>query len=167
MFNRVCVGIVLGAHGLKGAIRIKSFTDRATDVVAYGEVEDEVGQHFQLRLLSEAKGIVTVMVDGKTDRDSAEAMKGAKLYISRSALPVTKIDEFYYHDLVGMAVILVDETKVGTVKRVVNFGGGDIIEIVCSLGDIMLPFNKEVVPVVDVARNFLMIKPITLIDNCI
>lgn len=160
MTERVCVGVILGAHGLKGAVRIKSFTERAADVAAYGAVEDEAGRRrFRLRLVGEAKGAVMAQIEGVGERDAAEALKGLKLYVARSTLPALEEEEFYYSDLVGLAAERTDGTAMGKVKGVYDFGGGDIIEIVGPGGAVMLPFTKAVVPVVDVAAGRLVVEP--------
>jgi 16S rRNA processing protein RimM len=156
----MCVGVILGAHGLKGAVRIKSFTERAADVAAYGAVEDEAGQrHFRLRLVGEAKGAVMAQIEGVGERDAAEALKGLKLYVARSLLPPPGEEEFYYSDLVGLSAALADGTPMGKVKGVLDFGGGDIIEIVGPKGTLLLPFTKASVPVVDIAGGRLVVDP--------
>jgi 16S rRNA processing protein RimM len=160
MSERVCVGVILGAHGLKGAVRIKSFTERAVDVAAYGPVEDEAGlRSYRLRPVGETKGAVTAQIEGVSDREAAEAMKGVKLYVARSKLPAPEAEEFYYSDLIGLAAALADGTPLGTVKGVFDFGGGDVIEITGPKGAIMLPFTKAVVPVVDIAGGRLTVEP--------
>jgi len=160
MSERVCVGVILGAHGLKGAVRIKSFTERPVDVAAYGAVEDEAGgRRFRLRLVGEAKGAVMAQIEGIGERDAAEALKGQKLYVAKANLPVPGEEEFYCSDLVGLMATLADGTPMGTVKEVFDFGGGDVIEIVGPNGAVMLPFTKAVVPVVDVAGGRLVIEP--------
>ncbi len=160
MSGRVCVGVILGAHGLKGAVRIKSFTERPADVAAYGAVEDEAGRRrFRLRLVGEAKGAVMAQIEGVGERDAAEALKGLKLYVARSVLPPPEEEEYYCSDLVGLAVEGVDGRAMGTVKAVFDFGGGDILEVVGPQGAVMLPFTKAAVPVVDIAGGRLVVEP--------
>lgn len=160
MSGRVCVGVIVGAHGLKGAVRIKSFTERAADVAAYGEVEDEAGgRRFRLRLVGEVKAVVTARIEGVDERNAADALKGLKLYVARSSLPAPGEEEFYYSDLVGLKAELADGTAMGTVKGVFDFGGGDVIEIAGPDGTVMLPFTKAAVPVVDIAGGRLVVEP--------
>lgn len=160
MSGRVCVGVILGAHGLKGAVRIKSFTERAADVAAYGVAEDEAGgRRFRLTPVGEAKGVVTARIEGVSERDGAESLKGLRLYVARSSLPEPEEEEFYYSDLVGLKAELADGTVVGVVKAVFDFGGGDVIEISGPEGARMLPFTKAAVPVVDVAGGRLVVDP--------
>ncbi|HIJ61567.1 MAG TPA: 16S rRNA processing protein RimM [Rhodospirillaceae bacterium] len=162
MRGRLCVGVVIGAHGIKGAVRIKSFTDQAADVAAYGPVEDEAGQR---RFLLHPQGAVakggtvTARIDGVDSRDQAEALKGTRLFVRREALPATAEDEFYYSDLVGLTAVAVDGQELGTVKGVFDFGGGDVIEISGPQGPTMFPFTRAVVPVVDLPAGRLVVDP--------
>jgi 16S rRNA processing protein RimM len=160
MKDRVCVGVIVGAHGVKGAVRIKSFTARATDVAAYGAVGDEPGGRvFRLTVLSESKGVVQARIDGVGDRNGAEALRGQRLYVERSALPPPAEEEFYYSDLVGLTAVLLDGRELGRVKAVFDFGGGDVVEIQGPTGTAMFPFTRAVVPVVDIAGGRLVVEP--------
>ncbi len=165
MSNLLCVGVIVGAHGVRGAIRIKSFTAQPADLAAYGPVEDDQGRRFRLTLLGEAKGVVLAKLAGVADRDAAEALKGVKLWVDRSALPKPDEDEFYYSDLVGLAAERTDGSPMGRVKGVFDFGGGDIIEICGPEGAVMLPFTRAVVPVVDIAGGRLVIDPPAEVDG--
>lgn len=161
MKDRVCVGVIVGAHGVRGALRVKSFTVQPADLAAYGPVEDESGKRqFPLTLLGESnKGVVLVKLDGVNDRNAADALKGVKLMVPRAALPETEEEEFYYSDLIGLKVELSDGALVGKVKAIFDFGGGDVIEIQGPNGAVMYPFTRAVVPVVDIAGGRLVIDP--------
>lgn len=159
--KRVCVGVVAGAHGVRGAVRIKSFTAEPKDVAGYGPLEDEGGgQHFTLRLVGAAKGVVIGWLSGVTDRDHAEALRGLTLYLPRDALPPTEAEEFYHADLIGLEAVLGDGTPLGQVKAVHDFGAGDTLEITRSEGPpAMVPFTRAVVPVVDLDAGRLVVAP--------
>ena len=157
--TRLCVGVVLGAHGIKGAVRVKNYTEAAAGLTAYGPVENEAGQRLKLTLVGEAKGLATVRIDGIVDRNAAEAMKGVKLYVPRAALPATEEDEFYYADLVGLRAELEDGAVLGTVKGVADYGGGDILAVITPDGDRMFAFTRATVPVVDIAGGRVVIAP--------
>ncbi len=159
MTSRLCVGVVGGAQGIKGAVRVKSYTAEADGLTAYGPVEDEAGRKFRLTVIGAAKGLVTVRFDGVSDRDAAEALKGMKLYVPRSALPPVEDDEFYYADLVGLRAELADGSVLGTVKGVYDFGGGDIIALSSAGGELMFSFTRATVPVVDIAGGRLVVAP--------
>lgn len=164
--DRVCVGVVVGAHGVRGSLRVKPFTEDPAAVAAYGSVEDEAGERrFRLKVTGLAKGVVTVTAHGVADRDAAEALKGTRLYVARSRLPAPEEDEFYYSDLVGLAAELADGTALGTVKGVFDFGAGDVIELALADGRTeMLPFTRVVVPVVDVAAGRLVVVPPAVVE---
>ena len=159
--RRVCVGVVAGAHGVRGAVRIKSFTAKPEDVARYGPLEDEGGgQRFSLRLVGEGKGVVIGWLSGIADRDRAEAVRGLRLYLHRDALPPTGEDEFYHADLIGLEAVLADGTPLGQVKAVHDFGAGDTLEIGRQDGPpAMVPFTRAVVPVVDLGAGRLVIDP--------
>lgn len=158
--ERVCVGIITGPHGVRGLVKVKPFTADPADLAAYGAPEDESGRVLPLTLLNPVKGQYLAEIDGIADRDAALAVQGVRLYVSRDALPDLPEDEFYHSDLIGLPVDLPDDERFGTVRAVYDFGAGDVLELVLEKGGIiMLPFTKEVVPVVDVAAGRLIAVP--------
>jgi 16S rRNA processing protein RimM len=159
--KRVCVGIITGAHGVRGALRIKSFTAEPEDVAKYGPLEDESGERrFELRLVGIAKGVLIARLPGVEDRDRAEALRGLRLYLPRTALPPPPEDEYYHADLIGLEAALADGTPVGRVRAVHDFGAGDTLEIDRSQGPpVMVPFTRAVVPVVDIDGGRLVLAP--------
>lgn len=159
--RRVCVGVVAGAHGVRGAVRIKSFTAEPKDIAGYGPLEDETGkQQFKLRLVGAGKGVLIGWLSGIADRDRAEAVRGLRLYLPRAALPPTEEEEFYHADLIGLAAVLADGAPLGQVKAVHDFGAGDTLEIERAEGPpAMVPFTRAVVPVVDLDAGRLVIDP--------
>lgn len=159
MPERVCVGIVVGAQGLRGVVRIKSFTESPADVAAYGPVEDEAGRRFRLRVVGEAKGVVLAQPEGIADRTGAEAMKGRRLYVARAALPPPAEEEYYHSDLVGLRAEREDGSPLGEVTGVFDFGGGDLIEVAGPEGKVMMPFTHAVVPVVDLSGGRVVVVP--------
>jgi 16S rRNA processing protein RimM len=159
--RRVCVGVVAGAHGVRGALRIKSYTAEPADVARYGSLADEAGRReFKPRLIGVAKGVVLVKFAGVVDRDAAEALRGCRLYLPREALPPPDDEEYYHADLIGLDALLGDGTRLGRVQAVHDFGAGDCLEIVRSAGPpAMVPFTRAVVPVVDLENGRLVIDP--------
>ncbi len=150
---------IAAAHGIRGAFRLKSFTETPDDVAAYGPVFDRHGQRlFALEIIRPAKGGVIAKAEGVVDRNAAEALRGTELFVPRSALPEPDDDEFYYGDLEGLDVFDGDGARVGVVRRVVNHGAGDLIEITDDAGKLRLvPFDKASVPVIDVENRRLEI----------
>ncbi|MEI8394579.1 MAG: ribosome maturation factor RimM [Rhodospirillaceae bacterium] len=159
--SKVCVGEIAGAHGIRGLVRLRSFTEDPAAVTAYGPLEDERGRRFVVRLLSAAKDGWLASVEGVTDRTGAEALRRTKLYVERSVLPPPDEEEFYHVDLIGLRAELADGRGVlGTVTAVHDFGGGPVIEVLSAEGQSMtLPFTLAVVPVVDIAGGRLVVDP--------
>ncbi|MEM9626529.1 MAG: ribosome maturation factor RimM [Pseudomonadota bacterium] len=158
----MCVAAIAAAHGIRGALRIKSFTEVPEDVAAYGPVFDQEGQRlFSLDVIGPTKGGVIAKVEGIDDRDAAEALRGTKLFIPREALPEpNEEDEFYYSDLEGLHAFQSGGARVGTVKRVVNHGAGDLLEIIDDRGKLnLVPFDKASVPVIDIENGRLEVTP--------
>ena len=158
---RICVGVITGAQGVRGAVRIKSFTAVAADVAAYGPLEDESRtRRFELRLVGQAKGVLVGVIAGIADRDAAEALKGRRLYVARSTLPEPEAEEYYHADLIGLAAELEDGTVLGEVRAVWDFGAGDSLEVARpGAATVMVPFTRAVVPVVDLAGRRLVVAP--------
>jgi len=158
---RVCVGIITGAQGVRGAVRIKSFTSVPQDVAAYGPVADEAGERsFALRAVGTAKGVVVATIAGIADRDAAERLKGVRLYVARDRLPAPGEEEYYHADLIGLAAVLADGTPLGRVRAVHQYGAGDSLEVAReSGGTVLVPFTRAAVPAIDLAAGRLVIDP--------
>ena len=159
--KRVCLGIVTGPHGVQGAVRIKSFTEEPEDVARYGPLTDETGvRRFELRLIGAAKGVVVARLSGIVDRNQAEALRGLRLYLPRSALPQTEDEEYYHADLIGLEAVLGDGTPVGQVRAIHDFGAGDTLELARpGAPPVMVPFTRAVVPSVELAAGRLVLDP--------
>ena len=159
--KRVCLGVVTGPHGVQGAVRIKSFTEAAEDVARYGPLADETGgRRFELRLIGAGKGVVIARLAGVEDRNQAEALRGLRLYLPRSALPQTDADEYYHADLLGLEAVLGDGTPVGRVRAIHDFGAGDTLELTRpGAPPVMVPFTRAIVPIVVPAAGRLVLDP--------
>jgi 16S rRNA processing protein RimM len=160
--QRVCVGVIVGAHGVRGAVRIKSFTAEPKDVARYGPLEDEGGERqVRLRVVGSATGVVIARIAGVADRNQAEELRGLRLYLLRAALPPSGEEEYYHADLIGLDAVLVDGTPLGHVRAVYDFGAGDTLDIARPDGQqpVMVPFTRAAVPIVDVAAGRLVIDP--------
>lgn len=157
----VCLGVIVAPHGVRGAVKIKTFTEVPENIAAYGPLIDEKGRRqFTLRHFRVQGEVVVAHLDGIADRDAAEGLKGLRLYVPRAALPAPEEDEFYLADLVGLAAETADGKRVGTVLAVHDFGAGDVLELRQPIGGtIFLPFTRAVVPVVDIAGGRLVVDP--------
>jgi 16S rRNA processing protein RimM len=154
----VCLGVVTGPHGVRGDVRIRSYTARPEDVVAYGDLYDEVGErYFRARFRGVVRGAVVARFEGVDDRDAAERLRGLKLYVPRAALPATDAEEYYHADLVGLRAELIGgedgaPRPLGLVSAVEDFGAGPVLEIAIEgKPPVMVPFTRAVVPAVDLA----------------
>jgi 16S rRNA processing protein RimM len=166
--QRVLMGVITGAHGLRGLLRVKSFAAEADGISAYGPLEDEGGaRRFALEHVGAAKGVLIMRLGGVSDRDAAEALKGVRLYLPRAALPEPGEEEYYHADLVGLEARLTDGTALGRVKAVHEFGAGDSLEVERPDGrTLFVPFTTAVVPEVDIKAGRLVIDPPDgLLDN--
>jgi 16S rRNA processing protein RimM len=159
--KRICLGVVTGPHGVRGAVRIKSFTGTPEDVARYGPLTDEAGvRRFELRLIGAGKGVVTARLSGVEDRNQAEALRGLRLYLARSALPQTEGEEYYHADLIGLEAVLRDGTPVGRVRAIHDFGAGDTLELAGpGAPPVMVPFTRAVVPSIELAAGRLVLDP--------
>lgn len=159
----VCVAKVTGAHGVRGAVRLRCFTEAPQNVAAYGPVCDHAGRElFALTVTGPAKGGVIARVVGIEDRDAAEALAGLALYIPRDRLPEPDEDEFYEGDLIGLTAVDCSGAPRGRVVAVHDFGAGEIVEIAGDGESLMLPFTRESVPEIDLTARRVVIDPPTL-----
>ena len=157
--RKVCIGVIAGAHGVRGQVRVKSFTAEPQDVTAYGPVTDASGvRQFDLRITGAARGMMLAKIDGVGDRDAADLLRGTELYVDRDRLPDPDEDEFYYTDLIGLDVVSTGGEPLGTVRAMHNFGAGDMIELENGSGKTeLLPFTAAVVASVDLAAGVVTI----------
>jgi 16S rRNA processing protein RimM len=154
---RVLLGVVAAPHGVRGLVRIKSFTEDPMAVGAYGPLSDEAGKkEYRVEALSAARGAVLARIDGIADRTAAEALRGLRLYVAREALPEAGEREWYEADLVGLPAVGRDGRDWGKVIAFHDFGAGPVMEV--SEG-VMLPFTDEAVPEVDVEGGKVVVDP--------
>jgi 16S rRNA processing protein RimM len=162
--HRVVVAQIGAAHGIKGEVRLKSFTGLPADVAAYGPLEAADGRLFEIETVRPAAGTSQVMLvarlKGVRDRNAAEALTGLELSVSRDRLPRPEADEYYHADLIGLAAVTADGTALGTVIAVQNYGAGDLVEIAPRRGaTLLLPFTRVVVPEVDIPGGRIVVAP--------
>jgi 16S rRNA processing protein RimM len=158
---RICVGQILGAHGVRGLVKLASFTDDPEAIVHYGDLTDEAGgRTFAIELAGANKGHWIARIVTVDDRDAAQALAGTRLFVDRAKLPPPEEDEFYHADLIGLRAELPDGSALGTVTAIHNFGAGDIIEIALPSGKRpLLPFDRQTVPEINPASGRLVIDP--------
>ena len=159
--SSVCVGVVIGAKGVRGEVRIKSFTAVPRDVASYGPLSSEDGRVFPVKFAGVTKDAVILTLDGVTDRDAAEILKGTRLYVARSALPKPEDGRYYHSDLVGLEARLTSGEVRGKVTAVLNFGAGDLLEVARPGGDSeLIPFSAAAIADVDLAGGVVTVTPL-------
>lgn len=161
--KRVCLGVVIGAHGVRGFVKVKPFTAEPDAVAAYGPVETKDGKRrFRIDAMGMAKEAVICRLEGVSDRDAADALRGTELYVAREKLPEVDEEEGWYHaDLIGLAAVGADGKAYGQVVGVENFGAGDLLEIARPEGGqtVFLPFTAANVPSVEPEAGRIVIDP--------
>jgi 16S rRNA processing protein RimM len=155
----VLLAAVIGAQGLKGEVRVKLFTASPQALGAYGPLHDRSGRRYEITVLRPAReGEAVIAFAGITDRNTAEALKGTELFVTREALPATQDEEFYHADLVGLEAQDSEGRVLGKVAAVHNYGASDVIEIAREDGDsVVLAFTRETVPVIDIAAGRIVV----------
>lgn len=149
----------MAAHGIRGELRVRSYTADPMAIGGYGALLDaHAERRFALTARGFARGAVIARIEGVADRNAAEALKGTRLYIRRSTLPPPAEDEYYHADLIGLAVTASDGRGLGRIAAVHDFGAGAVIEIRPDDGPTFhLPFNRRSVPEVDLAQGRVVV----------
>jgi len=156
----ICVARIGAAHGVRGAVKLWTFTEDPLAVQAYGPLVTKDGsRQFEVATAREAKGHLVATLKGVATREEAERLNGIELYVARDQLPATDDDEYYHADLIGLAAVTAGDAPLGRVIAIHNFGAGDIIEIAPPHGPtLLLPFTNAVVPTVDLAGGRVVIE---------
>ncbi|KQZ29564.1 16S rRNA processing protein RimM [Mesorhizobium sp. Root552] len=160
--NPVQMAVIGAAHGIKGELRVKTFTGAPEALGDYGPLSTRDGRIFEVLSIRPAGNVAVVRFKGIDGRTAAEALTGTELFVDRSALPESiEEDEFYQADLIGLAVKDDTGAIIGKVLAVQNFGGGDILDLmVGSRKGVLIPFTQAAVPEVSIAGGFVRIDPI-------
>ena len=166
---RILVGRFGAPHGVRGELRLQSFTEDPAAIARYGPLQDASGaRRFEIKALRPVKdNLLVVRLAGVADRTAAEALTNTELFVPRDALPAADEDEFYLADLIGMAAVDEMGAAVGHVLAVPNYGAGDILEIAPAAGGetLLLPFTRAVVPAIDLTqRRVTVMLPETISD---
>ena len=165
--NKICLGAVVGVHGIKGEVKVKCFSDNEKNLTRYGDVTNEAGdKSFSLKIVGHSKELLRVKVKGVDDRNTAETLVGTAFYVERDLLPELKEDEFYHTDLIGLDVRNSEGEKIGEVNALYNFGAGDIIELKLNNGSLeMLPFTASYVPTINVKEHHIIVEMMQFVSD--
>jgi 16S rRNA processing protein RimM len=167
MAAHICIARIGAAHGVRGAVKLWTFTEDPLAVQRYGPLATKDGtRHFEVATAREAKGHLVATLKGVATREDAERLNGIELYVAREKLPATDDDEYYHADLIGLAAVTAANEPLGRVIAIHNFGAGTIIEIAPPQGPTMLlPFTNAVVPSVDIESGRVVIELPAEIDG--
>ncbi|MGL5136685.1 MAG: ribosome maturation factor RimM [Beijerinckiaceae bacterium] len=148
----VVLGVAGAPHGVRGELRVKSFTADPLALGDYGPLFTDDGKSFAVLGVRPAAEVVIVRLEGINDRNAAERLKNQKLSVPRSMLPATEDeDDFYHADLIGLRCETADGALVGTLMAINDFGAGDILDIRRPTGpNLTLGFTKANVPMIDI-----------------
>ncbi len=167
--NPVQLAVIGAAHGIKGEVRVKTYTGDPLDLGSYGLLYDTSGKSYEILSIRPSKTVVVVRFAGVDDRNAAEALNGKELYVDHAQLPQDlDEDEFYYTDLIGLAVRDSAGVTYGKVSAVFNFGGGDVLEIKESgKKPVLIPFTLVSVPEILMEEGAILIDPLAagLVDD--
>lgn len=159
--EQVCLGLIVGSKGLRGEVKVKSYTDDPQDVAAYGPVSTDDDRTLNLTVTGAGKGVIIANVEGVEDRTQADALKGLRLYVERSALPPPDADSLYQADIVGLKAVRTDGESLGEVVAFHNFGAGDVMEVQAEGREsILIPFTDAAIAEVDIAGQQILITPL-------
>jgi 16S rRNA processing protein RimM len=167
MAAHICIARIGAAHGVRGAVKLWTFSEDPLAVKSYGPLTTKDGaRQFEVTHIREAKDHLVATLKGVTTRDEAERLNGIDLYVARDRLPATDDDEYYHADLIGLAAVNAANEPLGRVIAIHNFGAGDIIEIAPPDGaTLLLPFTNAVVPTVDLPGGRVVIELPAEIDG--
>ncbi|WP_336098016.1 ribosome maturation factor RimM [Roseovarius sp. CH_XMU1461] len=162
MTDKICVGAIAGAFGVRGELRLKSFTATPEDIATYGPLETEDGaRNFAVTLTGQTTNALTARLSGVQSKEEADALRGTQLYVARDRLPSLPDDEYYHADLIGLEVFDSGGALLGRVKAVLNHGASDLLEIHGPglKSTVLLPFTRAAVPTVDLATGRIVADP--------
>lgn len=159
--NPIQMAVVGAAHGIKGEVRVKSFTGDPLALADYTPLYDTAGRAFHIVDIRLQKDVTVVRFKEVRDRNEAEALTGTPLFVDRDMLPDELDDEEFYHaDLIGLEAVDLDGTAMGKVIAVQNFGGGDILEVSrAGQATVLVPFTRAAVPSVDMTARQVRVDP--------
>jgi 16S rRNA processing protein RimM len=156
----ISVAKIIDAHGIKGEVKLKSFTQSQLDLFDFKELLDSSGvSKYKLKKKSITAKHIIASIAGITNRNQAELLIGTSFYVKRLSLPkIEDEQEFYYNDLIGMDILNQQKQKIAVVRAIYNFGAGDLIEIEHPNGNLeILPFSNKVVPEINISKKYLII----------
>ncbi|HRA94841.1 MAG TPA: ribosome maturation factor RimM [Aestuariivirga sp.] len=157
--DSVLVGVIVGVHGIKGEVKLKSFTSDPLNVGRYGPLQSSSGKQFEISKLKAAKDDFIASFKNVNDRNEAETLRGVELFVAREKLPKLKTHEAYAHDLMGLDVVLENGSKLGKLVAMPNYGAGDLLEVAIDgkAETVLIPFTSAFVPQEDFSTGRIVV----------
>ena len=158
MSRKICLGKIIAAHGVKGEVKIKSYTEKEEDIFKFTELKDVKNNIFKLKKTGKANGAIIAKIEHIKNRDEALLLKGKDLFVDRNQLPEIKDDEFYYEDLVNLEVRDINNESIGKIKSVQQIGSNDVLEIEFNENhkNNFFPFNKTFFPEIKIKDGYII-----------
>jgi 16S rRNA processing protein RimM len=149
--SHVLVGVIVGAHGIRGEVKLKSFTSDPSSIGHYGPLQNQAGEIIEITKLKPAKEDFIATLKGVITRNQSELLRGIELFVPREKLPKLAGSETYAHDLMGSDVLLEDGSLLGKLIAMPNYGAGDLleVEVAGSTETVLIPFTSAFVPQTD------------------
>ena len=155
----VLVGVIVGAHGIKGEVKLKSFTSDPTSIAKFGPLQSSAGKSVEIARIKPSKDGFIATLKGVTDRNQSELLRGQELFVAREKLQPLAPGETYAHDLIGAVVLDQDGKTLGKLIAMPNYGAGDLLEI--QIADhtetVLIPFTNDFVPQNDFTGNSITV----------
>jgi len=158
----ICMGKITSAHGIQGAVKVQSYTEDPLSILDYNPLwNHSCSRSFALKKLSMNKEMLIVKIEGVTDRNEAEKLRGTELYAPRDALPEVDEEEFYHEDLIGLEVRLESGEVFGKVASIQNYGAGDVVIVheANSRKEACFSFTKAIFPEIHLSEGYLVLCP--------
>ncbi|WP_316858346.1 ribosome maturation factor RimM [uncultured Cohaesibacter sp.] len=159
--DKICIAQIGAAHGVRGEVRLKLFSDDPDAFFQYGPLENADGsRRFEIQSARLSKTVYVCRIKGLNDRNEAESLNGVRLYVDRDKLPELEEEEFYHSDLIGLEARLEDGTSLGSIVAIQDFGAGDMLDVMPARGKgYYIPFTREAVPEIHVSEGYVLIVP--------
>lgn len=160
------LGVIGAPHGIRGQVKIRSFTADPEDITSYGPLCDKTGKTYNITVTGKTKDALIATIAGITTPEDAQKFRNIELCVPRSALPKPKKNVYYYEDLAGLAVLTQDGQPFGTIMAVHNYGAGDLVEVkLTNAKEELFPFTKAIFPEIDVEKGTAVILPPEVVSH--
>jgi 16S rRNA processing protein RimM len=160
------LGVITTVHGVRGQVKIRSFTAIPEDITSYGPLRDKSGRVYDIRVTGQTKDVLIATIKDVETREAAEKLRGTELWVPRSALPDTQEHSYYYEDLAGLKLLTADGTAYGIIEGMYNFGAGDLVAVKRESGkEELIPFSRTTFPEIHISKGTAIIDPPVIVSD--